>query len=87
MPDDDLFGPHNAAWERFKTPAPKRKPSRFVPAPVQVLSVPEEMAEKIRQRRAQDEYQEKLEELQRWKGKMPHDEWHRLKAKVDALKP
>jgi hypothetical protein len=30
MPDD-LFGPHNAAWERFAAPAPKRKPSRFVP--------------------------------------------------------
>jgi hypothetical protein len=82
---DDLFGPHNAAWDRFATATPKRKPSRFVP--VKVLTVPEEMAEKIRSRRAANEYQEKLEELQRWKGKMPRDEWHRLKAKVEALKP
>jgi hypothetical protein len=82
---DDLFGPHNAAWDRFAAPAPKRKPSRFVP--VKVLSVPEEMAEKIRSRRASEAYQEKLEELQRWKGKMPQEEWRRLKAKVEGLKP
>jgi hypothetical protein len=85
---DDLFGAkRNEHLTRFLTTptAPKKKVSRFVP--VKVLRVPEEMAEKIRQRRAADEYQEKLEELQRWKGKMPQDEWRRLKAKVEALKP
>jgi hypothetical protein len=84
MPDD-LFGPHNAAWDRFAAVTPKRKPSRFVP--VKVLSVPEEMAEKIRQQRAQDYYGWAVEELERWRGRLPSGEWHRLKAKVEALKP
>jgi len=84
MPDD-LFGPHNAAWERFAAPTPKRKPSRFVP--VTVLSVPEEMAEKIRAQRATEQYLWSLEELERWKGRLPKAEWLKLQAHVETLKP
>jgi hypothetical protein len=86
MPDDDLFGPHNPAWERFKTPTPKRKSSRFVPAPVQVLSVPEDMAEKIRAQRAKEAYEVGLETLQQWKGRLPAAEWEKLRTKVEGLR-
>jgi hypothetical protein len=86
MPDD-LFGSHNPAWERFKTPTPTRKASRFVPAPVKVLTVPEDMAEKIRAQRATDQYLWSLEELQRWKGRLPKAEWLKLQAHVATLKP
>ena len=83
---NDLFGSSNAAWDRFKTPVvpTRKKPSRFHPPPV--LTVPDEMAEKIRARRASEAYSSGLETLAEWRGKLPQAEWDRLKAKVEGLK-
>ena len=96
---DDLFGPRAVAWERFRTPLkPTRKyggalrPAGRAPmrigteSTVAPSTVPAEMAEKIRARRASEVYANAVDELNRWKGQMPQAEWDRLKAKVEGLK-
>jgi len=83
---DDLFGPRAVAWERFRTPLGRKPQHRTARVTVPVLTVPEEMAEKIRARRASEVYVNAVDELNRWKGQMPQAEWDRLKAKVEGLK-
>jgi hypothetical protein len=87
MPDDDLFGPHNPAWERFKTPAPrKRTPARAAP-PKPAATVDDEMAQRIRAHWARAAYEQDLEKLAIWKGRMPEADWLKLVVLVESRRP
>jgi hypothetical protein len=94
---DDLFGDRLSHVKRFqeKYAKPRRKsswtPAVTVAARVaQQIGVPApspQVVAKIRQQRAEHYYLWAMEELARWKGRLPEAEWQKLHAHVESLKP